>query len=73
MRGPGDILGTQQSGIVDLKLADLAKDGQIIQLARDNAIKLLKTDPDLTAPKNKLIRNELIKQMRLKPNWSRIS
>ena len=73
MRGPGDILGTQQSGIVDLKLADLAKDGQLIQLSRDNAIKLLKIDPDLTDPNNKLIRLELIRQMRLKPNWSRIS
>ena len=73
MRGPGDILGTQQSGIVDLKLADLAKDGQLIQLARDNAIKLLKIDPDLTDPNNQLIRLELIRQMRLKPNWSRIS
>ena len=73
MRGPGDILGTQQSGIVDLKLADLAKDGQLIQLARDNALKLLQSDPDLTDPKNLLIREELIRQMRLKPNWSRIS
>ena len=73
MRGPGDIMGTQQSGIVDLKLADLAKDNQLIYLARDAAQNLLKEDPDLTNPKNLLIRNELIRQMKLKPNWSRIS
>ena len=73
MRGPGDIMGTQQSGIVDLKLADLAKDNQLIYLARDAAQKLLKEDPDLTNPKNLLVRNELIRQMKLKPNWSRIS
>ena len=73
MRGPGDIMGTQQSGIVDLKLADLAKDNQLIYLARDAAQNLLKEDPDLTNPKNLLVRNELIRQMKLKPNWSRIS
>ena len=73
MRGPGDIMGTQQSGIVDLKLADLAKDNQLIHLARDAAQQLLKEDPDLTNPKNFLVRNELIRQMKLKPNWSRIS
>ena len=73
MRGPGDIMGTQQSGIVDLKLADIAKDNQLIYLARDAAQNLLKEDPDLTHPKNLLVRNELIRQMKLKPNWSRIS
>ncbi len=73
MRGPGDLMGTQQSGIVDLNLADLAKDGQIIQLARDAAIKLLKEDPDLTNRNNSIIRKELIRQMRLRPNWSRVS
>ena len=65
MRGPGDIMGTQQSGIVDLKLADLAKDNQLIHLARDAAQQLLKEDPDLTNPKNSMVRNELIRQMKL--------
>ena len=73
MRGPGDIMGTQQSGIIDLKLADLAKDNQLIILARDAAQKILKNDPDLTSTENLIIRKELIRQMKLKPNWSRIS
>lgn len=73
MRGPGDIMGTQQSGILDLKIADLARDGQIVQLAREAAYKLLQEDPDLVHKKNHEIRMELIKYMRNKPNWSRIS
>ncbi|MDG2369883.1 MAG: ATP-dependent DNA helicase RecG [Flavobacteriales bacterium] len=73
MRGPGDIMGTQQSGIIDLKLADLAKDNQLIILARDAAQNILKNDPDLTSQENLIIRKELIRQMKLKPNWSRIS
>jgi ATP-dependent DNA helicase RecG len=73
MRGPGDIMGTQQSGILDFKLADLARDGQIIQLAKLNVDELLKEDPDITATNNKTTRLELIRQMRLKPNWSNIS
>ena len=73
LRGPGDIMGTQQSGVLDFKLADLARDGQIIQLAKLNVDELLSFDPDLTAPNNKTTRLELIRQMRLKPNWSNIS
>ncbi len=73
MRGPGDIMGTQQSGVLDFKLADLARDGQIIQLAKLNVDELLNDDPDITSPNNKPTRQELIRQMRLKPNWSNIS
>ena len=73
MRGPGDIMGTQQSGVLDFKLADLARDGQIIQLAKIDVDDLLKKDPDLTLSENQSIRQELIRQMRLKPNWSNIS
>ena len=73
MRGPGDIMGTQQSGVLDFKLADLAKDGQLVQLAKIDVDELLKKDPDLTLKENQTIRLELIRQMRLKPNWSNIS
>jgi ATP-dependent DNA helicase RecG len=73
MRGPGDIMGTQQSGVLDFKLADLARDGQIIQLAKIDVDELLKKDPDLTLRENQPIRTELARQMRLKPNWSNIS
>ncbi len=73
MRGPGDVMGTQQSGILDLKVADLAKDGQITQIAREAAMKVLEEDPDLTNKKNQDIRIELARQINNRPNWSRIS
>ena len=66
-------MGTQQSGVLDFKLADLAKDGQLVQLAKIEVDELLKKDPDLTLKENQTIRLELIRQMRLKPNWSNIS
>ena len=73
LRGPGDIMGTQQSGELDLKIADLAKDGQIVVLARDNARKILEEDPFLEQPNHSLIREKLRKIMMSKPNWSSIS
>jgi ATP-dependent DNA helicase RecG len=73
MRGPGDIMGTQQSGILDLKIADLAKDNQLLNLARICAVDVLEEDPDLTHKKNLNIRQELMSQMKRKTHWSRIS
>ncbi len=73
LRGPGDIMGTQQSGELDLKIADLAKDGQIVVLARDSARKILEEDPFLEQPNHSLIREKLRKIMMSKPNWSSIS
>jgi len=73
MRGPGDIMGTQQSGLLDLKLADLAKDGQIVTLAREKARELLDKDPLFKDPQHTLIANQLRAILLAKPNWSRIS
>jgi ATP-dependent DNA helicase RecG len=73
MRGPGDIMGTQQSGLLDLKLADLAKDGQIVTLAREKARELLDKDPLFKDPQHKAIANQLRAILLAKPNWSRIS
>ena len=73
LRGPGDIMGTQQSGILDLKLADLAKDGQIVTLAREKARELLDKDPTFKAPEHLMIANQLRTILKAKPNWSRIS
>lgn len=73
LRGPGDIQGTQQSGLLNLKIADLAKDGQIVQLARNEAIEILKEDPNLQLPKNTRLINALAELKRTKVNWSRIS
>ena len=55
LRGPGDLMGTQQSGILDLKLADLVKDNSILLYARQIAIETLEEDPALTLTKNKNI------------------
>jgi ATP-dependent DNA helicase RecG len=55
LRGPGDIEGTQQSGVLDLKLADLAQDQQILQTARQAVIEIFEDDPDLTRPDNQLL------------------
>ena len=73
LRGPGDIMGTQQSGVLDFKLADLAKDAQLVQLSKNDVDDLLKIDPDLLLKENQNIRKELARQMKLKPNWSNIS
>ncbi len=73
MRGPGDIMGTKQSGLLDLKLADLAKDGQIVTLAREKARELLDKDPLFKDPQHTAIANQLRAILLAKPNWSRIS
>jgi ATP-dependent DNA helicase RecG len=74
MRGPGDIEGTMQSGIpFDLKIANLATDGQVIQLARDAAARLLDEDPYLTHPANRSFAFTLAKVIDRSRDWSRIS
>lgn len=74
MRGPGDIEGTMQSGIpFDLHIANLATDGQIIQLARDAASDLLAADPNLTAPENAELRKAILLATGRTTDWSRIS
>ena len=74
MRGPGDIEGTMQSGLpFDLKIANLARDGQIIQLARKAAEALLDSDPPLTAPQNRYFASALAMMLNRSTDWSRIS
>lgn len=74
MRGPGDIEGTAQSGLpFDLKIANLAHDGQIIQLARRAAEALLDADPDLSAPANRYFALALSEMLNRATDWSRIS
>lgn len=73
-RGPGDIEGTMQSGLpFDLKIADLAKDGQIIQMARDAAQSLVEADPDLTLPGNLALAKAIQLAQPETRDWSRIS
>jgi ATP-dependent DNA helicase RecG len=73
LRGPGDLTGTQQSGIMDLLLADLAKDGAILKAAREAADEILQEDPDLILPKNEPIRSHIDSLRKEETNWSRIS
>lgn len=73
LRGPGDIMGTMQSGMLDMKLADLARDSDIVKYARKIATETLTTDPDLELPENKPTKRELVRVMQSRPNWSRVS
>ena len=73
LRGPGDIQGTQQSGLLNLKIADLAKDGQILQAARTEAVEILKEDANLQLSKHYRLIEALNTIKRNKKNWSRIS
>ena len=72
LRGPGDIEGTQQSGVMDLKLANLAQDGQILQLARQAAQSVLDEDVNFELEKNKVFERQLVLQQKNRPNWSKI-
>jgi len=74
LRGPGDIEGTQQSGIAfDLKISNLAKDGQILQYARDIAETIIEEDPMLEQPQNDLLKRQLIALKKNHLNWGSIS
>ena len=74
LRGPGDLEGTQQSGVaLDLKIADLAKDGQILQLARSVASEVIEKDKEKNSPENKELWAEIHKLRSLNKNWAVIS
>jgi ATP-dependent DNA helicase RecG len=73
LRGPGDAEGTRQSGLLDLKLADLSRDAALVQRTRDIAIEMLKKDPNLTSPENTGTRLQLQEQIRKSGEWGRIS
>jgi ATP-dependent DNA helicase RecG len=73
LRGAGDIHGTQQSGAMNFKLADLAKDQQILSAARNTAIDILNNDPNLNLPQHEGMKTELQKIVAGKTNWSKIS
>lgn len=73
LRGPGDLMGTQQSGALDLLIADLGTDAQILQEARDAAQKILEEDPELVQERNKLIKIQIDSIRKTVLNWSRIS
>lgn len=74
LRGPGDLEGTQQSGMAfDLKIADIARDGQIVQMARDEAQKIIDDDPNCEKPIYALLWNRLRELRKTNINWGAIS
>lgn len=73
LRGPGDLMGTQQSGVLNLKLADLARDGQIVSLAREKAREILEKDPDLLLAENIVLNQRMQQVLKSRPNWGRIA
>ncbi|MDW8288968.1 MAG: ATP-dependent DNA helicase RecG, partial [Flammeovirgaceae bacterium] len=73
LRGPGDLAGTQQSGIVNLKFADLARDAQLLQEARRLAEEILAEDPTLSLEKNLILKQRLDILSQRDGGWSRIS
>ncbi|MEY4594041.1 MAG: hypothetical protein RIQ47_451, partial [Bacteroidota bacterium] len=73
LRGPGDAEGTQQSGVLDLKLANLTRDAKLIVVARDAAMELLQSDPHLDKPQHQGVKEQLSQVLKKSGNWGRIS
>ena len=73
LRGPGDLMGTKQSGALDLLIADLAQDSEILKVARTDAIEILENDPNLILPDNKCISIQVESSKKGTVNWARIS
>ena len=74
LRGPGDLEGTQQSGMAfDLKIADIARDGQLVQMARDEAQAIITADPLMQNPDNAIFVRRLYELRKTNVNWSAIS
>ena len=74
LRGPGDLEGTQQSGMAfDLKIANIARDGQLVQLARNEAQRIVSDDPDCNKPEYSLLWNRLRELRNTNVNWGAIS
>ena len=73
LRGPGDLQGTQQSGVLDFKIADLVKDEKLVGYTRDLARRILEDDPDLTKPMNHPLSEQLQRVMKREKFWGMIS
>ena len=74
LRGPGDLEGTQQSGVAfDLKIADIAKDGQLLQYVREVAEKIIDADPQQILPENEILWKQLRELNKKSVDWSVIS
>ena len=73
LRGPGDLMGTQQSGVLNLQIADIVRDREILSLARHYAVQILKDDPQLQKPEHDTMRKTFIELTKKKNIWNYIS
>ncbi|WP_271392854.1 ATP-dependent DNA helicase RecG [Aequorivita sinensis] len=73
LRGPGDMMGTQQSGVLNLRIADIVKDSEILKIARSYALQTLKADPNLTSDENRPIKNTYAQLVKYRNIWNYIS
>jgi ATP-dependent DNA helicase RecG len=74
LRGPGDLEGTQQSGVAfDLKIADIARDGQLLQHVREVALAIVDEDPTGVLPENEVLWRQLQTLRKTNVNWAAIS
>ncbi|MDA7837099.1 helicase-related protein, partial [Salibacteraceae bacterium] len=73
LRGPGDIIGTQQSGALDFNIADIVKDTEILEASRSEALYIYDNDPTMSHPSLSSVKAHLTLMMKNRPNWGRIS
>ena len=73
LRGPGDLMGTQQSGVLNLRIADIIKDNDILKIARSYASQLLKADPSFASAENLPVKTAYTQLTKYKNIWNYIS
>ncbi|QAA80371.1 ATP-dependent DNA helicase RecG [Aequorivita sp. H23M31] len=73
LRGPGDLMGTQQSGVLNLRIADIVKDSEILKIARSYAMQILKADPNLSSEENIPVKNTYSQLVKYRNIWNYIS
>ena len=73
LRGPGDLMGTQQSGVLSLQIADIVRDSELLNTARYHARELLAKDPELAHPDHQMVREKLNRMGVMKNRWDYIS
>jgi ATP-dependent DNA helicase RecG len=73
LRGPGDLTGTQQSGVLNLRIADIIRDHEILKIARACASQILKEDPSLDLPQYLPIKNTYLQMAKYRNIWNYIS
>ena len=73
LRGPGDLMGTKQSGAIQLKVADIINDNQLLKKAREDVINLLELDSKIENPENRNLKQTLVKMKTFKNIWNYIS